>query len=298
VRVAAAAVNFPDLLVLAGRYQARVEPPYTPGCEFSGEVLEVADGVERVQPGDLVFGLATHGAFAEQVVLDAARLTPLPASADGLDRCALAAFGVAYTTAWHALRTFGRVQPGEHVTVLGATGGVGLAAVDLAVVLGARPVAVGSDPAKLAVCLERGAVAAVETGREDLRARLVQLTGGGADVVVDPVGGPAAEPALRAVRWGGRYVVVGFASGQIPRIPLNLLLLKGIWAVGFENRTILEHLPEVAAAHRAEVLDLLLQGRVRPRVSSVHPLDDVVGALQELAQRRVVGKVVVRIAEV
>lgn len=296
VAVASAAVNFPDLLVLAGTYQTTVAPPYTPGCELSGRVLEVAPDVTRVRPGDLVFGIATHGAFAEQVVLEASRLTPLPVGVEP-DLDELAAFGVTYTTAYHALRTFARVQPGEHVTVLGASGGVGLAAVDLAAAMGARPIAVGSDPAKLAVCLERGAVATVDYGREDLKARLNALTGGGADVVVDPVGGPYAEPALRAMRWGGRYVVVGFAAGEIPKIPLNLLLLKGIWAVGFENRTILEHLPEVAPAHRAEVLDLWLQGRIRPHVSTVHRLDDVVLALSELAERRAVGKVVIRVTD-
>jgi NADPH2:quinone reductase len=294
VAVAAAAVNFPDLLVLAGTYQAKVVPPYTPGCEFSGRVLEVADGVDRVRPGDLVYGLATHGAFAEQVVLDAARLTPVP---EGIDMHVLASFSVTYTTAYHALRTFGRVQPGEYVTVLGAAGGVGMAAVDIATALGARAVAVGGDAGKLKCCLERGAVAFVDYEREDLKARLNAVTDGGADVVIDPVGGPYAEPALRAMKWGGRYVVVGFAAGEIPRIPLNLPLLKGIWIFGFENRTILDHLPEVAAAHRAEVLQMLVEGRVLPWISSVHPLDDVVGALRELADRRAVGKVVVHVAD-
>jgi NADPH2:quinone reductase len=290
VEVAAAAVNFPDLLVLAGRYQAKVDPPYTPGCEFSGRVLEVAAGVDRVRPGDLVFGLATHGAFAEQVVLDAGRLTPVQRPVDPL---VLAAFSVTYTTAYHALRTFGCVQPGEHVTVLGAAGGVGMAAVDLAAALGARPIAVGGDQVKLEACRAAGAVAVVDYDREDLKARLNELTGGGADVVIDPVGGAYAEPALRAMRWGGRYVVVGFAAGEIPRIPLNLVLLKGIWVVGFENRTILEHLPDVAPAHRAEVLQMLLDGRVSPTINSVHPLDEVVAALREVAERRAVGKVVV-----
>lgn len=296
VAVASAAVNFPDLLVLAGTYQAAVDLPYTPGCEFSGRVLEVAPGVTRVAPGDVVFGIATHAAFAEQVVLDASRLTALPPDASP-DLDELAGFGVTYTTAYHALRTFARVQPGEHVTVLGASGGVGLAAVDLATAMGAKAIAVGGDPAKLAVCERRGAVATVDYRDGDLKARLNEITCGGADVVVDPVGGPYAEPALRAMRWGGRYVVVGFATGQIPKVALNLLLLKGIWVVGFENRTILEHLPEVAAAHRAEVLDLFLQGWVRPHVSSVHPLDDVVLALSELAERRAVGKVVIRVSD-
>lgn len=295
VAVHSAAVNFPDLLVLAGKYQANVPPPYTPGCEFSGRVLEVAADVTRVRVGDVVFGLATHGAFAEEVVLDAGRLTALPSGAR-VDMRELAAFGVTYTTAYHALRTFADVQPGEYVTVLGAAGGVGLAAVDVAIALGARPVAVAGSAAKLAVAVERGAIGSVDYAAEDVKARVNELTGGGASVVVDPVGGPYAEPALRAMRWGGRYVVLGFAAGEIPRIPLNLVLLKGVQVMGFENRTILDHLPE-AAAHRAEVLRLLLDGTVRPHVGSVYPLIEIVSALSELAERRSVGKVVVSISE-
>lgn len=292
VEVHAAAVNFPDLLVLAGKYQASVPPPYTPGCEFSGRVVETAPGVTRVRPGDLVFGLATHGAFAEQVVLDDWRLTPVP---EAVDPAKLAAFSVTYLTAYHALRTFAKVQPGEHVTVLGAAGGVGLAAVDIARALGARPVAAGSDLAKLEVCREKGAVALVDYGHEDLKARINEITGGGADVVVDPVGGSVSEPALRAMKWGGRYVVVGFASGEIPKIPLNLVLLKGLWITAVDNRTILEHLPEVAPLHRAEVVELLLSGAVSPYVSSIHPLEEVVAALREVADRRAVGKVLVQV---
>jgi NADPH2:quinone reductase len=292
VAVHSAAVNFPDLLVLAGKYQASVPPPYIPGCEFSGRVLETADGVQTVRPGDVVFGLATHGAFAEQVVIDAHRLTPIPAGAD-VDMQRLAAFGVTYTTAYHALHTFAGVRPGEYVTVLGASGGLGLAAVDISATLGARPIAVGGSPAKLRVALERGAIAAVDYTSEDVKSRLNALTDGGASVVIDPVGGPYAEQALRAMRWGGRYVVLGFAAGEIPRIPLNLVLLKGISVMGFENRTILDHLPELAAAHRAEVLQLLLDGRVCPHIGSAYPLGEVVAALNELAERRAVGKVLV-----
>lgn len=294
VAVHSAAVNFPDLLVLAGKYQASVRPPYIPGCEFSGRVVEVGPGVQTVRPGDVVFGLATHGAFAEQVVIDAHRLTAIPANA-GVDMQRLAAFGVTYTTAYHALHTFARVQPGEYVTVLGASGGVGLAAVDIAVALGARPIAVGGSPAKLKVAVDRGAVAAVEYTSDGVKTRLNELTDGGASVVIDPVGGPYAEQALRAMRWGGRYVVLGFAAGDIPRIPLNLVLLKGICVMGFENRTILDHLPDVAATHRAEVLQLLLDGRVRPHVGTIYPLADVTSALSDLANRTAVGKVVVSI---
>jgi NADPH2:quinone reductase len=294
VAVHSAAVNFPDLLVLAGKYQAAVPPPYTPGCEFSGWVLEAADDVESVHPGDRVFGLATHGAFAEQVVLDAHRLTPLPAGAD-VDMAELAAFGVTYTTAYHALRTFAEVQSGEYVTVLGAGGGVGLAAVDVSVALGARPIAAGGSTAKLAVAAARGAVGIIDYCTEDLKSRINAMTDGGASVVIDPVGGFYSEPALRAMRWGGRYVVLGFAAGRIPRIPLNLVLVKGIRMMGFENRTILDHLPALAAAHRAEVLRLFLDGVVRPHIGGVYPLADIVSALNELAGRRAVGKVVVSV---
>jgi len=296
VAVHSASVNFPDLLVLAGKYQANVPPPYTPGCEFSGRVVEVADGVTRVRAGDVVFGLATHGAFAEEVVLDAARLTALPAGAC-VDMRQLAAFGVTYTTAYHALRTFADVQPGEHVTVLGAAGGVGLAAVDVAIALGAKPIAVAGSAAKLVVAVERGAVGSINYTSEDVKARINEVTGGGASVVIDPVGGRFAEPALRAMRWGGRYVVLGFAAGDIPRIPLNLVLLKGVRVMGFENRTILDHLPDVAAAHRAEVLKLFLDGEVRPHVGAAYPLGEIRSALSELADRRAVGKVVVTVSE-
>jgi NADPH2:quinone reductase len=296
VAVHSAAVNFPDLLVLAGKYQASVPPPYTPGCEFSGRVLEVASGVTNVGVGDVVFGLATHGAFAEEVVLEAGRLTALPAGAD-VDMRRLAAFAVTYTTAYHALRTFAEVQPGEYVTVLGAAGGLGLAAVDVAIALGAKPIAVAGSTAKLAVAAERGAIGTIDYTNEDLKARINELTEGGASVVIDPVGGPYSEPALRAMRWGGRYVVLGFAAGEIPRIPLNLVLLKGVRLLGFENRTILDHLPDAAAAHRAEVLQLFLDGKVSPHVGSVYPLSETVAALRELAERRAVGKVVVSISE-
>jgi NADPH2:quinone reductase len=295
VKVHSAAVNFPDLLVLAGSYQASVPHPYTPGCEFSGRVLDVAEGVTKVRVGDVVFGLATHGAFAEEVVIDASRLSALPAGAN-VDMQRLAAFGVTYTTAYHALRTFADVRSGEYVTILGAAGGVGLAALDVAIALGAKPIAVAGSATKLAVTAERGAVGTIDYTAEDLKARLNDLTDGGASVVIDPVGGPYAEPALRAMRWGGRYVVLGFAAGEIPRIPLNLLLLKGIRVMGFENRTILDHLPELAAAHRAEVLKLFLAGAVIPHVGAVYPLGDIGLALTEVAERRAIGKVVVSIS--
>ncbi len=297
VAVAAAAVNFPDLLIMNGTYQATVELPYTPGCEFCGRVIEVAPDVSNIELGEVVFGLATHGAFAEQVVIEEARVTAVRGTVAGTGAQAhtLAAFGVTYTTAYHALRTFGQVQVGEWVTVLGAAGGVGLAAVDVARAMGARPIAVARGADRLAVCSAVGAEATIDYSSEDLKQRLKDVTGGGADIVVDAVGGAAAEQALRAMRWGGRYVVIGFASGEIPKIPLNLLLLKGVWLTGFENRTILQMLPDLAPVHRREILEMLLRGEVHPHVGSVHPLDDVAAGLKRLADRSAVGKVVIDI---
>jgi NADPH:quinone reductase len=293
VAVRAAAVNYPDLLRIADTYQVSVPLPFVPGSEFSGTVLEAAPGVTDVGPGDAVMGLATHGAFAQEVVIDASRLTRLPGQVDW--RLA-ASFGVAYTTSYHALRTLARVQPDDWVVVLGAAGGVGLAAVDVAVALGARVVAAASTADKLAAATAAGASAVVNYATEDLKARIKDITGAGADVVIDPVGGSASEQSLRATRWGGRYVVVGFASGVIPRIPLNLLLLKGVILTGFENRTIMRHLPGIAPAHRAEVMRLLADGALHPHVGAVYPLEQVAAALREVADRRAIGKIVLDVA--
>ncbi|MCU1360028.1 MAG: NADPH:quinone oxidoreductase family protein [Ilumatobacteraceae bacterium] len=290
VAVEAAAVNFPDVLMLAGGYQVKIELPYTPGCEFAGRVLEVADDVVGISTGDSVFGLGTHGAFAEEIVTDAFRVTRLPRQ---LDWRVAASFSVTYTTAYHALRTFADVQPGQWVVVLGAAGGVGLAAVDVAHVLGAKVIAAASGAAKLAACTAQGADAVIDYTVADLKLAIRDITGGrGADVVIDPVGGEFSEQALRALTWGGRHVVIGFAAG-IPRIPLNLVLLKGIVLTGFENRTILDHLPDVAPAHRAELLELLLDGRLHPHVSATYALDDVAAAIDDVAGRRAIGKIVV-----
>jgi NADPH2:quinone reductase len=293
VAVDTAAVNFPDILVLAGRYQVKVPVPYTPGCEFAGTVIEIAEDVGSVRVGDRVIGLATHGAFAEEVVLEEWRLMVVP---ETVDRFAAAAFGVTYTTAYHALNTLGTLKPGQWVVVLGAAGGVGMAAIDVARALGGRVIAGASSEEKLAACRDIGAEATINYTAEDLKARIKEVTGTGADVVVDPVGGPFSEPALRAMRWGGRFVVVGFASGEIPSIPLNLILLKGIILTGFENRTILQHLPDVAPAHRREVVRLLAEGRLHPHVGAVYPLERVGRALEEVADRRAIGKVVIDVS--
>ena len=224
VAIAAASVNFPDVLTIAGKYQVKTEPPFVPGCEFCGRVVEVASDVTTLEPGAMVFGLGVSGVFAEETVVDASQLTRVP---DDVDPIAAAAFGVVYLTGYHALRTIARVQPGEWVVVLGAGGGVGLATVELAHVMGAKVLACASDDEKLAAARAKGADAILDYSREDLKVGIKTITGGGADVVVDPVGGQYSELALRATRWGGRFVVAGFASGEIPRIPLNLLLAQG-----------------------------------------------------------------------
>jgi NADPH2:quinone reductase len=219
VGVRAAAVNFPDVLVIANKYQVPFPLPFVPGSELSGEVLATGEGVSHLHPGDRVFGTCMTGAFAARAVLDVGQVVPMPETAGFAEA---AAFGVTYRTAYHALRSVARVRPGDWVVVLGAAGGVGLAAVDVTRELGARVVAVASDQDKLALCAQRGADAVVDYTKEDLKERVRELTDGGAHVIIDPVGGAAAEQALRATRWGGTFVTIGFASGAIPKIPLNL----------------------------------------------------------------------------
>jgi NADPH:quinone reductase len=290
VDVRAAAINFPDVLLLANEYQVSVPVPFTPGSELAGEVVAVGDGVIGIRPGDRVFGTVMIGAFAEQVVLPAGSVSPIP---EGLDFRAAAAFGVTYATAYHSLRSVASVEPGEWVVVLGAAGGVGLAAVELAQVLGGRVVAAASSAEKLQLCRDRGAEQVIDYTSEDLRLRIREVTDGAADVVIDPVGGAWSEQALRSVRWGGRFVTVGFASGDIPRIPLNLVLLKGVIVNGFEMRGFMEHAPEAAARDRAELNELLVGGRLRPHVGAVYPLSEVAAALQSVADRKAMGKVII-----
>jgi NADPH:quinone reductase len=290
VRVRCAAVNFPDVLLVSGGYQVKVPTPFTPGSELAGIVDAVGDGVTRFRPGEAVFGAVMVGAFAEQAVLPESSLQPLPA---GVDFEAGAAFGVVYGTAYHSLRSVAELAAGEWLCVLGAAGGVGLAAVDIGVALGARVVAVASAADKLELCRSRGATATIDYTREDLRVRLREVTEGGADVVVDPVGGAAAEQALRSMRWGGRFVTVGFASGEIPKIPLNLVLLKGVVIKGFEMRTFGDHVPDLVARDREELEELLSSGRIRPYVGARFPLADTAGALRHVADRRALGKVVI-----
>jgi NADPH2:quinone reductase len=261
VDVAYAAVNFPDVLIVNNEYQVQVPAPFVPGSEFSGVISAVGDGVASgeggVAVGDHVYGASFVGAYAQKIVVNAASVHVIPDSVDLRDA---AAFSVAHTTAMHTLRTIADLQPGESVLVLGAAGGVGLASVELATLLGGQVVAAASSPEKLELCARYGAVAGIDYTKEDLKTRAKELTGGGAGVVVDPVGGPYSEAALRATKWGSRFVVVGFAAGEIPRIPLNLILLKGVIVRGMEMRSIVEHVPELVARDQRELKELFVGG--------------------------------------
>jgi NADPH2:quinone reductase len=290
VRVAAAAVNFPDVLLVANKYQLSAPVPFVPGSEFAGVVAWAADGVEGVSVGDRVTGTAMVGAFAEEVVVGAGAVRPIPA---GVDTRHAAAFGVAHRTAFHVLRSVAAVQPGEELVVLGAGGGVGLAAVQLGVLLGASVTAVASSPEKLEVAAAQGAAHLIDHRAGDLRQALREALPEGADVVVDPVGGALAEPGLRALRWDGRFVTVGYASGDIPRIPLNLVLLKGIRIVGFEFYGFVTHSPDEFRRGEEELAGLLASGRIVPHIGASFGLDETAAALRLVADGQAVGKVVI-----
>jgi len=290
VDVAYAAVSFPDLLIVNNQYQVPVPTPFVPGAEFSGVVSAIGDGVDGVEIGDHVYGASFVGAYAQKVVVSAVSMKVIP---DTVDLREAAAFSVAHAAAMQTLRTVADVRPGETVLVLGASGGVGLACVELATLLGAAVVAAASSPEKLELCARYGAVAGIDYTREDLKTRAKELTGGGADVVVDPVGGPYSEQALRAMKWGSRFVVVGFASGEIPRIPLNLVLLKGVIVRGMEMRAIFENVPDAVARDQRELTDLFFAGQLHPHVSAIHPLAETPAALRAMLDRIATGKILI-----
>ncbi|HVM63971.1 MAG TPA: NADPH:quinone oxidoreductase family protein [Acidimicrobiales bacterium] len=299
VRVQAASVNFPDVLLVAGDYQLKVPPPFVPGSELAGVVVEVAGdlsgGADRGSGpavGQRVAGNTLVGAFAEEAVVSASSLTPVP---DAVGDEAAAAFGVAHRTAYHVLRSVAGLEPGDELVVLGAGGGVGLAAVQLGVVLGATVTAVASSEEKLAAAAAMGATHLVDHRAGDLRGSLRAALPGGADVVVDPVGGALSEPALRTLRFGGRFVTVGYASGEIPRIALNLVLLKGVAVLGFQFIDFATHMPERRARDETELQQLWAEGRAFPHIGATFSLDDAAGALRWVADGRAVGKVVIRV---
>jgi NADPH2:quinone reductase len=294
IRVEVAALNFPDVLLVAGRYQIPVEPPFVPGSELAGVVTEVGAGVDHVAVGDPVVGTGLVGAFAEEAVLGAHAVHRRP---DGVSAAVGAASGVTYKTAYHVLRSTAGLSAGDELVVLGAGGGVGSAAVQLGAHLGATVTAVASSPEKLEVARSLGATNLVDHREVDLRTALKEVLPQGADVVVDPVGGALAEPALRACRWGARFVTVGFASGEIPRIPLNLVLLKGVIVLGFQFIDFATHAPDELARNEAELAELLASGAVRPHIGATYPLGRTAEALRLVADGQAVGKVLIDMTE-
>jgi NADPH2:quinone reductase len=288
VSVKASGVNFPDVLLIQNKYQFKPELPFSPGSEIAGVVRQVGEGVHGFMPGDRVMAHIRSGGYAEEVVVDEALVAPVPA---GLDFTIAASFGLVYATAYHALKDRAGIQSGETLLVLGAAGGVGLAAVELGKLFGARVVACASSDEKLETCRRFGAEVTINYEREDLREALKNL-GGAVDIVVDPVGGKYSEPAVRAMAWKGRYLVVGFASGQIPKIPLNLVLLKGCSIVGVFWGEFARRERDLNAANLRELTTWLRAKKIKPLVSANYPLERAADALKDMMNRKVQGKVV------
>jgi len=292
--VKSSSVNFPDVLIIENKYQMKPPLPFSPGCEAAGVVSEVGSGVNGVKPGDRVMAITGYGAFAEKVVVEAERLVAVPA---GMDDLTAGAFLFTYATSDHAVRDRGALRPGETLLVLGAAGGVGLAAVEIGKAVGAMVIACASSDDKLAICREHGADATINYAVEDLREGIRRITGeGGVDVVIDPVGGRLSEPAFRSVAWRGRFVVVGFAAGDIPKIPLNLPLLKGSAIVGSSLGGWMRREPAIFAESTRQLLQWHSQGRLRTHIDRVFPLARASEAISYVAGRHVRGKVAVAIS--
>ena len=291
IRVRACGVNFADTLMIAGKYQVRPEFPFTPGLEASGEVIEVGAEVRHLEPGQRVLAvLRFGGGYAEEIVINADAVVAIP---DAMDFVTAAAFPVAYGTAHFALTHRGHLAPGETLLVLGAAGGVGLGAVEVAKALGARVIAAAGGPEKLAVAREHGADELIDYRAESIRDRVRELTGGlGADVVFDPVGGDAFDQALRAVNWEARMLVIGFAAGRIQAVPANLILVKNISVIGVVWGAQAARDPVLVSRNLAELLRWWEAGRLRPVVAKTFPLAEAGAAMHALLSRRHAGKIV------
>jgi len=290
VDVRAAGVNFPDVLLTYGKYQFKSDPPFIPGGEAAGVVRAVGPSVTDLAVGDRVALTIMNGAFAEQVVAPAAAVVKLP---DAVTFEVGAATLLTYATTLHALSDRAALKSGETLLVLGAAGGVGTAAIELGKLLGARVIAAASTDEKIAYCKERGADEGINYAREDLKERAKVLTqGNGANVVYDPVGGAYAEAALRGIAWEGRYLVVGFAAGEIPKIPLNLVLLKGCQIVGVFWGSFAMREPARNRENAQRILAWVAEGKLHPHVDAVVKFDDARGALERMERREVKGKLV------
>ena len=292
VKIEAAGLNFFDTLIIAGKYQTKPAFPFSPAAEFAGVVENTGSGVERVQAGDRVMGYVGYGCARERIAVKAESLVGIP---DDLDFDRAAGLSITYGTTMHALKDRGKLQAGETLAVLGAAGGVGLAAVEIGKAMGARVIGCASSDEKCAFARQRGADETVNYTTTDLRDALKELTGGqGADVIYDPVGGDYAESALRATAWKGRYLVVGFAAGEIPRLPLNLVLLKGCDVVGVFWGAFTEREPAAQAANMAQIVDWCAEGKLSSHVHAIYPLADTAQALKDIAARRIMGKAILR----
>jgi NADPH:quinone reductase len=299
VEVRAAGLNFPDLLMIQGLYQVKLDPPFVPGGEASGVIVATGDGVIGFAAGDPVMfnsasdGQSMSGAFAERCAVNVAQLVPMPRSMSFEQG---AGFVIAYGTAYHALKQRAQLQTGETLLVLGAAGGVGAAAVEIGKALGGRVIAAASSPEKLDFTRALGADDVIDYSRAGLRDAVRALTDGrGVDVVFDPVGGVFTEQAVRSTAWRGRHLVIGFAAGEIPRVPLNLALLKGMAIVGVYWGAFAAKEPERSRQNFAELSTMVDSGRITPRVSEVYPLEAFTEAFAAIEERRALGKVVLRV---
>ena len=291
IRVRAAGVNFPDVLIIQKKYQIQPALPFTPGAEIAGDVLSVGAGVTHLKSDDKVVSFCGVGGFAEEVIAPANVTMLMP---PGVPYPLAAIFSLAYGTSWHAVRDRAALQAGETMLVLGASGGVGLAAVEIGKAIGARVIAAASTDEKLAVCKEHGADALINYSREDLREAIKRASGGkGPDVIFDPVGGKFAEPAFRSIGWRGRYLVIGFADGEIPALPLNLPLLKGASIVGVFWGEFAKREPGKNQKGMEEMFGWIREGKLKPLISKTYKLEEAPQALMDMAARRVTGKVVV-----
>jgi NADPH:quinone reductase len=290
VRIKAAALNFFDTLIIAGKYQHKPPFPFSPAAEFSGVVDSVGSGVTDIAPGDRVMGNIGWGAARETVAVPADILVKMP---DGLDFDRAAGLTVTYGTTLYALRVRAELTPGETLAVLGASGGTGLATVEIGKVMGARVIACASSDEKLEFARKHGAAETVNYASEDLRAALKRLGGEhGIDVIYDPVGGSYAEPAVRSMAWNGRYLVIGFAAGEIPKLPLNLVLLKNCDIRGVAWGAWVQRAPEKQRELMQDIVDWAAQGKLSAHVHATYPLADIAAALKAIADRKVMGKIV------
>ena len=291
IKIHACSLNFPDTLIIQGKYQFKPELPFIPGSDIAGVITAVGDEVKHFKVGDEVFGFTMTGGYAEMVNVSAKTIFPKPPQ---MSFTVAASFLLAYSTSYHALKDRAQLKQGETLVVLGASGGVGLAAIELGKQMGARVIAAASTDEKLALCKEHGADDIINYSTEDLKVRIKELTdGNGADVIYDPVGGNYSEPALRAMAYGGRFLVVGFAAGDIPKIPLNLALLKSCQIVGVFWGTFATKFPQQNMQNSMELIQWYAQGALTPHIHATYPLADARKALEEMLERKVMGKVVV-----